>query len=621
MFFDRRYVFDKRISRILTILLMAVILSVNCFRPIIEVDAAPAVVYSDSSDGFVGNTGSVTTSTSYMYVGDNELNVYFRAFLKFSLSGVSGIISSARLYLYVYGVTIGPTGFFVSPLPNPGLGECVVIHINDYGSLDAGDFNAPSIGNDPGVLIGSIQTPNVGYLSIDVTSAMQDDVNNGRAWSAFMVKMTVNTNSDGMKNLWHLHASEQAGTDKDPYVEYVSQLGLTDQNNDVPRSAVANIGDWGQSFTPMMNRLTRIDLALDSVGNINTYHVTVNLRSTWGGTIIGSAATNVPPGVRNDDVGELTSFIFPTPIRLIPGNQYIIEVNLGLYYHQSGTNDMISWYCASGDTYPNGRAIQGGSLRNDDMIFRTIGGTASDFMLSASPTSLTIPAGTLRTSTVTVSSISGFSSPVALSYSWLGAIPSGVTVTLPGPVMPPPDGSTTSELQVFASSTATIGTFTLRVTGTSGTLSSNIDVSIQILRATPTPGCVIATATYNSTLASEVIYMRHVRDDLIGSNQVGRHIVNGLNAFYYLWSPPIASFIATHRTVQPVFQILLLPLLVITHVTEAIYTAVAILNVSFASVAAFIFAAASTATIYILIPIVKFRKIYRKIMGRYIKSK
>ncbi|MBS7625776.1 hypothetical protein KEJ51_01860 [Candidatus Bathyarchaeota archaeon] len=619
--FRIKYVFHKMISHILIILLLTVTLSVSRFSPLPEVDAAPAVVYSDPSDGFVSSIGSVETSTSYVFVGDGDLNVYFRAFVKFSLSGVSGILSSAKLYLYVYGTTIGAAGYFVSPLPNPGLGDCVIVHIDDYGSLDAGDFNAPSIGNDPGVLIGAIQTPSVGYISIDITAAMQDDVNNGRAWSAFMIKMSMNTNNDGMKNLWHLYTSEQAGTDKDPYVEYVSQLGLTDQNNDVPRSAVANIGDWGQSFIPTGNRLTRIDLALDSVGNVNTYHVTVNVRNNWGGTIIGSAATNIPPGIRNDDVGEFTPFIFPTPVRLIPGTQYIIEVNLGLYYHQSGTNDMISWYCASGDTYPNGRAIQGGSLRNDDMIFRTIGGTAADFMLSASPNSLTIPAGTLRTSTVTVSSVSGFSSLIVLSYSWLGATPSGVTVTLPGPVMPPPDGSTTSELQVFASSTATVGTFTLRITGTTGTLSSDIDVIIQILGATPTPSCIIATATYETTLASEVIYIRHVRDDLIGSNQIGKHIVNGLNTFYYSWAPPIASFIAEHKTVRPVFQILLLPLLAIAHVTEAVYRAVAILNVSIASVAAVIFAVASTATIYLLTPAIMLQTTRRKLRRSQINSK
>ncbi|MEM2982389.1 MAG: hypothetical protein QXH17_04400 [Candidatus Bathyarchaeia archaeon] len=39
--------------------------------------------------------------------------------------------------------------------------------------------------------------------------------------------------------------------------------------------------------------------------------------------------------------------------------------------------------------------------------------------------------------------------------------------------------------------------------------------------ATANPGCIIATAAYNSTLAYEVIYMRRVRDNLIGSKQVG----------------------------------------------------------------------------------------------------
>ena len=627
LFLHGKYFCCKRTAYVLSILFLMITLTVSCSRPLLEVDASrgnafPAVVYSDPSDGYARSTYASSTST-FLRVGDIENNEYDRAFLKFSLAGISGTLSSARLHVYVFASYKDGTLYTTSPLRNPGLGDCVVRHIADFGTVDTGDIDAPSIGNDPGVLIGGTTNPNVGYVSVDVTAAMQDDINNGRAWSVFMIKMSTDTDGNTDRDEFLFYSSEETGTDRDPFIGYAMIIYhiLHDQVNDVARSAGANVGDWGQSFIPTKNRLARIDLALDSVGNINTYHVTVNVRSTWGGTIVGSAVVDVPPGVRNDDVGEFTSFIFATPLRLIPGTQYIIEVNLGLYYHQAGTTDKISWYCASGDTYPNGRAIQEGHFRSDDMIFRTFGITAADFTLSASPPALTITAGSLRTSTITVASISGFSSPVALSYSWLGATPSGVTVTLPGPVMPPPDGSTTSELQVFASSTATIGTFTLRITGSSGTLSSNIDVSIQVARATPTPGCIIATATYGSPFAPEVLYMRHVRDNLIGSNQVGRQIVSGLNAFYYSWSPPIANFIDTHREIKPIFQILLLPFLGITHMTETIYIAVAAINTSLASIAATLFAAASTATIYALTPVIAFRSIYRKIHKPCINSK
>lgn len=80
-------------------------------------------------------------------------------------------------------------------------------------------MDSPSIGNDPGVLISSSATPDVGYVSIDVTAAMQDDMNKGRRYTTFMIKMAVNTNNDGNDNYWAFLASEVTGTDRDPYIE------------------------------------------------------------------------------------------------------------------------------------------------------------------------------------------------------------------------------------------------------------------------------------------------------------------------------------------------------------------------------------------------------------------
>ncbi|MEM3730379.1 MAG: carboxypeptidase-like regulatory domain-containing protein [Candidatus Bathyarchaeia archaeon] len=151
-----------------------------------------------------------------------------------------------------------------------------------------------------------------------------------------------------------------------------------DQSNDVSRDHVANRGTWGQSFTPTMKLLTQVDLALDSVGNINSYTVTVNILESWNGPILGSATAAVPPGVRNDDVREFVPFIFPTPIELIPWTQYIIQVELEQYYHQGGTSDMISWYIHDIDSYAGGVAIQDGIERSEDMIFRTWGGMLTE---------------------------------------------------------------------------------------------------------------------------------------------------------------------------------------------------------------------------------------------------
>ena len=85
--------------------------------------------------------------------------------------------------------------------------------------LGAGDLNAASIGNDPGAIISSSATPNVGYVSVDVRAAVQADVNNGRAFSAFMIRMQTDTDNDHKGDYWIFEASEMSGTAIDPFIQ------------------------------------------------------------------------------------------------------------------------------------------------------------------------------------------------------------------------------------------------------------------------------------------------------------------------------------------------------------------------------------------------------------------
>jgi hypothetical protein len=108
-----------------------------------------------------------------------------------------------------------------------------------------------------------------------------------------------------------------------------------------------------------------------------------------------------------------------------------------------------------------------------------------DFSISASPNSLSLTLSssglTSATSTVRVTSINGFSSQVSLSASWVGTTPSGVTCSFnKNTVTPPSNGQDSSILTITASSSASTGSFTLRVTGTSGSLTRTVDIAITI---------------------------------------------------------------------------------------------------------------------------------------------
>jgi hypothetical protein len=190
---------------------------VLAFSIVPNVNAATDIIYSDSEDGIVGSSGFVNTDV--LNTGDFMTDYYTRGFVKFSLSGVSGSVSSATLNLYLHSSFHDGALDQNDPLTNPGLGDLQVIHIDDYGILSDGDFNDPSIGNDPGVLISGSATPDRGYYSIDITAAMQDDIDNGRAFTSFLIKLATNTDSDNQADVWNIRAY-QGVPDQDPYIEY-----------------------------------------------------------------------------------------------------------------------------------------------------------------------------------------------------------------------------------------------------------------------------------------------------------------------------------------------------------------------------------------------------------------
>ncbi len=92
-----------------------------------------------------------------------------------------------------------------------------------------------------------------------------------------------------------------------------------------------------------------------------------------------------------------------------------------------------------------------------------------DFSVALAPASLNVPQGSSGASTVTVTSLNGFTAPTDLSVSGL---PSGVTASFSAnPVTPPSGGSANSTLTLAASPAAAAGTSTLTITGTSGAVS------------------------------------------------------------------------------------------------------------------------------------------------------
>jgi hypothetical protein len=118
-------------------------------------------------------------------------------------------------------------------------------------------------------------------------------------------------------------------------------------------------------------------------------------------------------------------------------------------------------------SYPLTIKGTGGSLVHTTSVTLVVSGGTPDFTLSATPTSLSIIRGETATYTITVNSVNGFAGAVSLSLA--GAPPRTPTSFSPNPA------NSTSTLSI---PTRGPGSYTLTITGTSGTKSHSVTVTL-----------------------------------------------------------------------------------------------------------------------------------------------
>ncbi len=144
----------------------------------------------------------------------------------------------------------------------------------------------------------------------------------------------------------------------------------------------------------------------------------------------------------------------------------------------------------------DGFAASGGGYLNDLWEFQPPAPVAPGFSLSASPGSLTIVQGASGTSTVTVTDLGGFTGSVTLAATGL---PSGVTAAFsPNPT------AGTSVLTLMVTASATPGSYSPAITGTSGALTATTGLGLTIKLA------VSATSTTLTSSANPATFGQFV---------------------------------------------------------------------------------------------------------------
>ena len=181
-------------------------------------------------------------------------------------------------------------------------------------------------------------------------------------------------------------------------------------------------------------------------------------------------------------------------------------------------------------------------------------GVTPDFVSQPAPVTITLTPDATKFSTVTLSSINGFSGPVSLSASWVGTTPTGVSVSLPSLVTVPTGGAATSTLTLTAGNSPATGTYTLLVTATGGTVSHSTEISITIA-ATPSVLAPVAAAVPDFTIAPSSVAVSVIQG-LSGSTDVVVSSVGGFSSpvtFSASWvgNAPTGISITLPQTVTP----------------------------------------------------------------------
>jgi len=105
---------------------------------------------------------------------------------------------------------------------------------------------------------------------------------------------------------------------------------------------------------------------------------------------------------------------------------------------------------------------------------------APDFKIDVTPPSNVVKLGGTATFTVTVSSIGSFSSDVYIEVSGSPAIPPGSSFATPNPIRPSPDDSQRATLTINTGNFGSGGTYTLTVSGRSGSTVRTAVVQLEV---------------------------------------------------------------------------------------------------------------------------------------------
>ena len=185
--------------------------------------------------------------------------------------------------------------------------------------------------------------------------------------------------------------------------------------------------------------------------------------------------------------------------------------------------------------------------------------------------------------------------------------------------------TTTSSTTVTYSTSSSTSTMTSVTTVSSiGTTTSTSVATTTITPSSsttqpPIPQCLIATASYGSELAPEVQILRNFRDNSLMKTVAGSSFMIVFNAWYYSFSPAVASQISTSPAEMMVMRGVLYPLIGILKLSSLTFSATSAVP-ELAAFLSGLVASSLIGAVYLGLPLSLVRTKIRRLRGSGVQS-
>ena len=199
--------------------------------------------------------------------------------------------------------------------------------------------------------------------------------------------------------------------------------------------------------------------------------------------------------------------------------------------------------------------------------------TKTQTSTSTTVTTTTTSTTTSRTSTTTETSTTTTTTSTTETSTTTETSSSTTTVTYPTTTLWP-----TITSVIVTSWTSTSSSFTTSTTQTTTTSTSTVVVTyLTTTTATPTARqCIVASAAHGSELAPEVQFLRMFRDQSVESTFAGSAFMKAFNAFYYSFSPTVASTMVQSPVLREAVKLLLYPLVAALGSASTVFNALSL---------------------------------------------